>query len=243
MGKINTVFKRYEKKYFLDGGRYRSFKAIAEQYMQVDEYGKSTICNLYYDTADFELIRNSIEKPVYKEKLRLRSYGVPKPEDTVFLELKKKYKGVVYKRRIALSLEEAYKSIQEGAVDDSRGQIGREINYFLEMYHPIPKVYLAYDRIAMFGREDAELRMTFDFRIRSRGENLDLAAGDEGELLLPEDNVIMEIKVKDSYPMWLIHALEAVEIYPCSFSKYGNVYKNSLFPKWMEQIAATEVMG
>lgn len=243
MGRINTVFKRYEKKYFLEGGQYQRFLEMAEQYMQVDEYGKSTICNLYLDTADFELIRNSIEKPVYKEKLRLRSYGVPKPGDTVFLELKKKYKGVVYKRRIALSLEEAYRSIQAGAVDGSRGQIGREINYFLEMYHPVPRVYLAYDRIAMYGKEDEELRMTFDFRIRSREENLDLAAGDEGELLLPDDTVIMEIKVKDAYPMWLIHALEAVEIYPCSFSKYGNVYKNVIFPEWMEQVAATEEIG
>ncbi len=243
MGSINTVFKRYEKKYILDGEQYRRFLEIARQYMQVDKYGESTICNLYFDTTDFELIRHSIEKPVYKEKLRLRSYGVPKPGDMVFLELKKKYKGVVYKRRIALSLEEAYRSIQAGAVDESKGQIGREINYFLEMYQLVPKVYLAYDRIAMFGKEDAELRMTFDFRIRSREDNLDLTAGDEGELLLPEDNVIMEIKVKDSYPMWLIHALETIEIYPCSFSKYGNVYINSLFPEWIEQIAATEVMG
>lgn len=243
MGKINTVFTRYEKKYFLTGEQYRRFMETAEQYMQVDEYGKSTICNLYFDTADFELIRNSIEKPIYKEKLRLRSYGIPEPEDTVFLELKKKFKGVVYKRRIALSLAEAYRSIQAGVMDDSHGQIGREINYFLEMYHPVPKVHLAYDRIAMFGKEDAELRMTFDSRIRSRKEELDLAAGDRGELLLPEDNVIMEIKVKDSYPMWLIHALEELKIYPCSFSKYGNVYKNFLFPEWMEQIAATEITG
>ena len=237
MGNINTVFKRYEKKYLLVGEQYKQFWEVVNQYMQVDQYGESTICNLYFDTPDFELIRTSIEKPVYKEKLRLRSYGVPKEDDTVFLEIKKKFKGIVYKRRIALALAEARESLRKGAVDEEKGQIAREINYFLEKYQPTPRVYLAYDRIALFGKEDADLRMTFDFRIRSRKEDLDLAAGDVGELLLPEENVILEIKVRDSYPMWLIQALEEFEIYPCSFSKYGNVYKKSLCADFLEEAA------
>lgn len=238
MGNFNTVFKRYEKKYHLNGEQYSKFWEVVKQYMQIDEYGESTICNLYFDTADYELIRTSIERPVYKEKLRLRSYGVPKQEDTVFLEIKKKFKGIVYKRRIALSLEDANESLKRGAVDEEKGQIAREINYFLEKYQPIPRVYIAYDRIALFGKEDADLRMTFDFRVRSRKEDLDLAAGDAGELLLPEDNVILEVKVKDAYPMWLIQALEEFEIYPCSFSKYGNVYKKSLCAEFIEEAAA-----
>lgn len=235
MGKINTVFKRYEKKYILSGEQYQAFRKLADSYMQIDEYGESTICNLYYDTIDYELIRESIEKPVYKEKLRLRSYGTPELSDTVFLELKKKYRGIVYKRRIALPLEEAYASLAQGKLKEDRGQIAREINYFLQQYHPLPQVYLAYDRIALFGREDAELRMTFDFRIRSREDELDLAMGDRGELLLPKDEVIMEIKVANAYPMWLVQVLERLAIYPCSFSKYGNVYKKSLYPAFINQ--------
>lgn len=238
MGNFNTVFKRYEKKYLLNGEQFKKFWEFIDQYMQVDEYGESTICNLYFDTQDYELIRTSIEKPVYKEKLRLRSYGVPESDDTVFLEIKKKYKGIVYKRRIALSLAEAKESLARGAVDEEKGQIAKEINYFLEKYRPVPRVYLAYDRIALFGKEDPELRMTFDFRVRSRKEELDLAAGDAGELLLPEDNVILEIKVGDAYPMWIIQALEEFEIYPCSFSKYGNVYKKSLCAEFLEEAAA-----
>lgn len=238
MGKVNTVFQRYEKKYLLTSSQYELFREVADEYMQVDEYGESTICNIYYDTPDYDLIRASIEGPVYKEKLRLRSYGIPKQGEPVFLEIKKKYKGIVYKRRIALPLEEAYKSLEQGVVDEGRGQVAKEINYFLKRYHPVPKVYLAYDRVAMFGIEDANLRMTFDFRIRSREDKLDLAMGDNGKLLLADGEVVMEIKVKDVYPMWLIQGLEKLSIYPHSFSKYGNVYKSSLLPDYLEELAA-----
>lgn len=239
MGKINTVFERYEKKYLLTARQYELFRQIADEYMQVDEYGESTICNIYYDTPDFRLIRTSIEGPVYKEKLRLRSYGIPRPGEPVFLEIKKKYKGIVYKRRIVLPLEEAYESLERGAVDRGRGQVAKEINYFLRRYHPVPKVYLAYDRIAMFGIEDDSLRMTFDFRIRSRKDRLDLTEGDYGRLLFSAGEVIMEIKVKDVYPRWLIQGLEKLSIYPCSFSKYGTVYKSSLLPCYLKELAAT----
>lgn len=238
MGRVNTVFQRYEKKYLLTASQYELFREVADEYMQVDEYGESTICNIYYDTPDYDLIRASIEGPVYKEKLRLRSYGIPKQGEPVFLEIKKKYKGIVYKRRIALPLEEAYKSLEQGVVDEGRGQVAKEINYFLKRYHPVPKVYLAYDRVAMFGIEDANLRMTFDFRIRSREDKLDLAMGDNGKLLLADGEVVMEIKVKDVYPMWLIQGLEKLSIYPHSFSKYGNVYKSSLLPDYLEELAA-----
>lgn len=238
MGRVNTVFQRYEKKYLLTASQYELFREVADEYMQVDEYGESTICNIYYDTPDYDLIRASIEGPVYKEKLRLRSYGIPKQGEPVFLEIKKKYKGIVYKRRIALPLEEAYKSLEQGVVDEGRGQVAKEINYFLKRYHPVPKVYLAYDRVAMFGIEDTNLRMTFDFRIRSREDKLDLAMGDNGKLLLADGEVVMEIKVKDVYPMWLIQGLEKLSIYPHSFSKYGNVYKSSLLPDYLEELAA-----
>lgn len=239
MGKVNTVFKRYEKKYLLTASQHMLFRELADEYMQVDEYGESTVCNIYYDTSNYDLIRASIEKPIYKEKLRMRSYGIPKPGDLVFLEIKKKYKGIVYKRRVALPYEEACRSMEQGAVDEGRGQVAKEINYFLKRYHLVPKVYLAYDRIAMYGMEDADLRMTFDFRVRSRKDKLDLALGDAGRLLFADREVILEIKVKDAYPMWLIRGLEELSIYPCSFSKYGNVYKKYLLSGYLEELAAT----
>lgn len=233
MTRQGAVFQRYEKKYLLDRGQYEGFREAMEGYMQVDEYGKSMICNIYYDTEQYDLIRASIERPPYKEKLRLRSYGIPKLSDTVFLEVKKKYRGIVYKRRIALPLEEAYKSLERGMLTGEKGQIGQEIDYFIKRYHPVPKLYLAYDRIAMYGTEDSELRMTFDFSVRSREEELDLAKGDRGELLLDEGTVILEIKVRDAYPFWLVQALEQFEIYPASFSKYGNVYKRVILPEYL----------
>lgn len=230
-----TTFKRIEKKYMLSGEQYNIFREYIDGYMQVDEYGLSTICNLYYDTDSYELIRNSIEKPVYKEKLRLRSYGVPGLYDTVFLEVKKKYKGIVYKRRTALPLKEAYRSIHNRKLEHG-GQIEAEITYFLNQYELFPRVFLAYDRIAMYCREDTDLRMTFDFNIRSRTYDIDLSCGDEGQSLFDDGRVLLEIKVSDAYPFWLVHALEECSVYPVSFSKYGTVYKKFLFPSCKSSI-------
>lgn len=228
--RLNMVFKRYEKKYILRGKQFEHVRAWLEPYMQEDMYGQSTICNVYYDTNHYDLIIRSIDKPIYKEKLRLRSYGIPTEEQMVFLEIKKKYDGIVYKRRIPLLLKEAKESLLAGRIVGAQAdtQIARELNYFLNRYQPIPSTYLAYDRIALFGKENPELRITFDFNIRSRQEKLDLAEGDYGEKLLPDDHVVMEIKVDDAYPFWLVHMLEQLEIYPTSFSKYGMVYQSRI---------------
>lgn len=223
----NTIysFQRIEKKYMLNQRQYDELIKKMEPYMQQDQYGLHTICNLYYDTEHYDLISHSIEKPVYKEKMRLRSYGVPGKEDRVFLEIKKKYAGTVYKRRIGLKLQEAYRCLDEGRCSGG-GQINREIDYFIHFYHPVPKQYIAYDRIALFGKEDSEIRITFDRNIRSRSCDLALEEGDYGEQILPAGNYLMEIKVPAAMPLWLVHFLEELKIYPCSFSKYGEVYKN-----------------
>ena len=231
MSGFNMVFKRYEKKYMLTKEQYEKFRETADNYMKVDEYGLSTICNIYYDTDAYDLIRNSIEKPVYKEKIRLRSYGVPTDKSTVFLELKKKYKGIVYKRREAMTLTEAYQCVENLDMGERKDQISQEIDYFLKMYRPVPKVFLAYDRIAMFGIEDHDFRITFDFNIRSRNTEIDLREGDQGELLFEDGRVLMELMVSGAYPFWLIELLEDCEIYPVSFSKYGTVYKRILLQK------------
>lgn len=222
------IFKRIEKKYLLDEEKYEQLLQRMEPYMQLDEYGLHTICNIYYDTDRFDLIRASIEKPPYKEKLRLRSYGIPNADSKVFLEIKKKCKGVVYKRRISMTLEEAKAYLEEGKPLSSDGQIEREIDYFIRFYKPKPKMYIAYDREAYFGKQDASIRMTFDKNIRSREEDLFLEQGDAGKLLLERGQRLLEIKVGGAFPLWMARTLSELEIYPVSFSKYGNIYKKNM---------------
>ena len=198
-----------------------------------------TICNIYFDTDDDVLIRRSIEKPIYKEKLRLRSYGIPGQGSTEYLEIKKKYKKVVYKRRIPLTYEQAENYLQHGILPEpktgSKDQILRELRYFHEHYQPKPKVFLAYDRIALIGLDDPDLRVTFDCNIRCREDRLDPALGDDGELILPADMVLMEIKVPGAYPIWMTRILSREKLYPTSFSKYGNFYKQKLLASLLEK--------
>lgn len=225
---VMDVFQRVEKKYLMTAETYQLFQKEIQDYMQADQYGLHTICNIYFDTIADELIRNSIEKPVYKEKLRLRSYGIPNYNSQVFLEIKRKYKGIVYKRRVAMTLKEASYYLEHGIRPKNDSQILKEIDYFIKFYKPIPKLYLAYDRVAFFGKEDNNIRMTIDANIRSRKDDLALEQGDRGELLLEQDMYLLEIKVPNAYPIWLAEILSKLEIYPISFSKYGNIYKQNL---------------
>lgn len=221
------TFKRVEKKYLLSREQYVALTTRLSAYMHPDAYGKHTISNLYFDTEDDLLIRRSIEKPVYKEKLRLRSYGIPDLDSKVFLEIKKKYDGIVYKRRIEMKLWEAKAYIDKKEMPERQGQILSEIDYVLHYYEGLyPKVYLAYDRVAWAGNEDDSLRVTFDENIRSRWYDVALELGDYGEKLLDDDMILMEIKVPGAFPMWMARMLDQLQIYPTSFSKYGSVYKN-----------------
>lgn len=224
----SSIFQRTEKKYQLSCGQYEKLIQELMPYMKTDGYGLHTICNIYYDTDNFALIRTSIEKPVYKEKLRLRSYGIPKENDKVYLEIKKKWKGVVYKRRVSMTLEETNRYLNHGIKPAFDSQILREIDYFISFYKPCAKVYIAYDRIAMYSMENPDIRITFDKNIRYRSDNLDLSKGDFGKYLLEEGIRLMEIKVPGAYPLWLADILSNLRIYPGSFSKYGNVYKEQL---------------
>lgn len=223
-----TVFNRVEKKYLLTPKKFQKLWEELMQYMIVDEYGLHTICNVYYDTENNELIRNSIEKPVYKEKLRLRSYGIPEKNDNVFLEIKKKYDGIVNKRRIILPLNEAEKYLNHKEKIEQDSQIFHEIDYFTNHYDLMPKLFLAYERVALFGKEDNEFRVTFDRNIRSRDWNLSLDKGDSGILLLEDGTILMEVKICNSVPMWFARLLSKYQIFNTSFSKYGSVYKKQL---------------
>ena len=223
-----NVFRRVEKKYLMDEASYRALMMRIRPELTPDAFFTYTICNIYYDTADDTLVRSSIERPAYKEKLRLRSYGTPGPEDRVFLEIKKKCDGVVYKRRAEFAFHEAERYVRTRHYGDPKGQIIHELDYFLSFYHPAPKLYLAYDREAYAGLANRELRVTFDTSIRSRTEALYLDAGDWGKELLPAGYRLMEVKTAAALPLWFVHALSGCKLYPVSFSKYGNIYKESL---------------
>ncbi|MGE4214529.1 MAG: polyphosphate polymerase domain-containing protein [Anaerotignaceae bacterium] len=228
MTKTNYVFKRVEKKFLVTHNTLSAFLADIAPYIKKDDFGQYTICNIYYDTVDDRLIRTSIESPAYKEKLRLRSYGIPNGNNKVFLEIKKKYDGTVYKRRISLPLNEAIGYLNGESRPKKDSQILHEIDYFMNIYNPIPKLFIAYDRLAFSALDDENLRITVDSGIRSRDFDLSLCAGDYGEYLLNEDEHLIEIKTGSSLPLWLTAALTKYAIFPVSFSKYGNIYKQNL---------------
>lgn len=223
---VQSSFKRYEEKYLLSKEQYEVILEEMDEYMVPDIYGKTTNCNVYYDTENWDLIRASIEKPVYKEKLRVRSYGVPKAGDPVFIEIKKKYDDVVYKRRITMNSECTERYLTGDRSLSPGSQISREIEYFQRIHNARPAVYIAYDRISFAGKENTELRITFDKNIRFREYALDLRSGDFGENLLPYDTVLMEIKIPGTTPLWMAHILSKVKAKPSSYSKYGTYYKN-----------------
>ena len=230
-------FERIEKKYMMDRQQYETFmNAVAEE-LAVDEYGLHTICNIYFDTEHDDLISRSIEKPVYKEKLRLRSYGIPDRDSPVFLEIKKKYDGIVYKRRVEMKLKEASQYLSTGIrIHGGDQQIMREIDYFVRSYHPLPKQFIAYDRIAMFGIHDPQIRLTIDQNIRGRRDDLYLEHGSYGSRILPAGMYLMEIKVPGAMPVWLARILSELKIRPVSFSKYGNAYKQWMNARQLQKL-------
>jgi len=222
----NGIFERYEIKYLADRGQRSDLERCIRRRMLPDPHGESSICNVYYDTPDYRLIRDSLEKPVYKEKLRLRSYGRVTGGDTAFLELKKKYMGVVYKRRVSLTEREASDYMAGRAALPEDSQIGREIEYFRRFYRDLrPTVYLCYDRCAYYCPEDAGLRATFDQNIRWRTTDMRLTAAPGGEQLLLPGQSLFEIKTAGAIPLWLVQALDEAGVRQASFSKYGEAYK------------------
>lgn len=230
------VFNRYENKYLLDSEAYYKFYDRLLEYMELDDFNKQhefySITNLYYDTEHNTLIRNSLAKPKYKEKLRLRAYGIPNQDTKVYLEIKKKVFGLVNKRRTSLKLHEAYDFVATGVEPDFKDymnkQVIEEIKYFISRYDLQPKVYLSYDRKALFCKNNRDLRITFDTNIRSRRYDLKMEHGTHGEPLLEPGQWLMEVKAENTIPVWLAKMLSEHQMYRTSFSKYGNEYKKML---------------
>ena len=234
---FQTVFKRYELKYLLTKTQKACVLEAMKPYMSLDKYGRTTIRNIYFDTDTYRLIRRSIEKPVYKEKLRIRSYDRAAPDSTVFVELKKKYKHVVYKRRISLPEEEAMQWVCQQQHCHADTQISEEVDYFLEYYQTLhPAVFLSYEREAYYAKDGSDFRVTFDDTILCRQKDLSLESDVYGTPLLPEGMTLMEIKCSGGIPLWMTHVLSEEHIYKTSFSKYGAAYRQIIFPNAKEVI-------
>ena len=231
------IFKRYEKKYLMDETVMNRLLPRIREHMEPDKNcrdGKTyPISNLYFDTGGYDVIRESLAKPFYKEKLRLRSYGIPaSPEDPVFLEMKKKINGIVTKRRAGLTLKEAKAFLLEGRMPEAPSymteQVLREINYYLSHKDVRPMMRISYSRMAFFDREDPAFRLTFDGNIRYLKDNPGFMDQGRGRLLMDDDFRLMEVKVSNAYPLWFADLLSRENVHISSFSKFGVAYKTYL---------------
>ena len=230
MAGFKDVFQRIEVKYLLDDMQYTELRKRLEGMAEVDSYGKTSILNIYFDTPDYKLIERSLEKPVYKEKLRLRTYGVANDDTNAFIEIKKKYKGVVYKRRISMPYKKAMEYLVDGKRPEERSQISDEIDYFLKYYKGIrPAMAISYDRIAMAGTTDPDLRITFDTNIRWRTDKLSLSEGNVGKDILLPGQHLMELKIAGAMSIELAKILDELNIRKTSFSKYGKGYVDYMY--------------
>lgn len=227
MAYANT-FKRREMKFLLNKEQYEIITQAIAAYMTADSYGLTTVKNIYLDNKNFDVIRRSVAKPPYKEKIRLRCYGDVEDDSTAFLEIKKKYKGIVYKRRLELSYIELFDYVKNGTVPQSipNNQVFEEIDYGIKRLNLVPKAVVYYDRVAYFGNENKEFRVTFDGNIRGRFSNLDLRSDAPCRLISGQPYRIMEVKSADSVPLWLARILSENRIFSGSYSKYGSLYKS-----------------
>lgn len=230
---FQNVFKRYELKYMLTTKQKEKVLDSMQEHMTLDKYGRTTIRNLYYDTDTYLLIRRSIEKPLYKEKIRIRSYSRTMSDSTVFVELKKKYKHVVYKRRISMPNNEATEWLSGVKQGVNNTQISEEIDYFVQLYGTLkPTVFLSYEREAYYCNNGSDFRVTFDDNILCRQNDLSLESEVYGESILPKGMVLMEIKCSGGVPLWMTQVLSRERIFKTPFSKYGTAYKTFIFPKF-----------
>lgn len=240
---MQTIFKRYEKKYLISREQGAALQKIFSQHMAPDHFGEYLVQNLYYDTENWDVIRASVEKPMYKEKMRLRCYGEPNHDTNFFLELKKKYKGVVYKRRIAIPSQPlSQKSIRD-IVSAETSQISRELDFYLKINEVSEKIYIVYRRLAFAGIENEGLRVTFDTDIRFRMDDLNFSRPDTGHIILPQDTMLMEIKTLGGMPLWMAGVLSEHKIYPTAFSKFGVCYTDYILKSFAENPAQSGTPG
>ena len=234
---IKSIFNRIEEKYMITEDQLEAITPTVLHYMHGDKFGLSTIASLYFDTPDMRIIRASIDAPknTYKEKLRLRCYGIPSDDSPSFVELKKKYLGTVYKRRFEMPYLRAM-AFLTGSAPAPDTQMGREVAYFLEFYPGIrPTIDIFCERIALFGNDDEDLRLTVDRDLRYRMDELDLRKGSRGDPIIDRSLYIMEIKATGAFPLWLTELLDRNGIYPRKFSKYRTAFEHELAERLNQQ--------
>lgn len=219
------IFRRVEKKYIITEKQFESLKEKLNDYMIEDEHGKSTICNIYFDSRLYELISHSITKPYFKEKIRIRSYNTPNQDSDVFLEIKRKCDGIVSKRRIQMKFRDLNKYIvDKQSIRNQNEQIKTELDYYFDKYNLIPAMYLSYVREAFYQKNDRDFRITFDSNVIAREYDLNLDSESYGNQILEDGKYIMEVKTLGSMPLWFVRILDELKIMPCGFSKYGEAY-------------------
>lgn len=225
-----NFFRRVEKKYVITKKQYLALIEAIKGKMLEDEHGKSTICNIYFDTEGYELIRHSITKPIFKDKIRLRSYNIPTKNSKIYLEIKRKYDGVVSKRRIETSLSNFYLYIEDSKnIEES--QIKKELDYYFKYYNLKESMFLSYERTAYYDNLNRDFRLTFDSNILARNYDLQIEKGNYGIPILNKDKYIMEVKTLGAMPIWFVKILNEEKICPCGFSKYGEAYKQLVISK------------
>ncbi|MBO7196792.1 MAG: polyphosphate polymerase domain-containing protein [Clostridia bacterium] len=230
-----NVFHRFELKYLITPEQKKYVLDAISGRMCLDAYGKNTIRNVYYDTDTYALIRRSIEKPIYKEKLRIRSYQLADSDSMVFVELKKKYDKVVYKRRISLPEAVATAWVGGDMPSPCDTQISREIDYFKTLYSGLrPSMFLSYEREAFYDLSGGDFRVTFDDNILCRTSEISVCKEPYGHSILPENRVLMEIKCPGAIPLWMVNILSQGKIYKTSFSKYGTAYTETVLAEQLK---------
>ena len=232
---MQSIFKRYEKKYIITKEQSIQLQKAISQYMTQDQYGEYLVQNLYYDTENWDIIRASIEKPLYKEKMRLRCYGESSGESKFYLELKKKYKGVVYKRRIAIPAQSLIGNSVQAAITETPSQISRELDFYMRSNGVSEKIYIAYQRLAFAGIADEGLRVTFDADVRFRLDDLSFSNSTAGQYILPDGEILMEVKALGGMPLWVANALSENGVFPTSFSKFGTCYTDYIYKHICEE--------
>ena len=220
---MQKVFKRYEKKYLITSRQAEALQTFFLEHMTVGDFDAYWVQNLYFDTAHWDVIHKSMQQPYYKEKMRLRYYGAPDMQDPAFLELKKKYAGIVYKRRLALSLHAIEQGLAQ-ALNEDDSQIARELHFHLKSKQVAPKMFISCKRHAYKGKEDAGLRVTLDSEVRYRVDDLVFGDPQNGKLVLEDGLQVMEIKTHTSIPLWLSRYCSENGIFASPFSKYATCY-------------------
>ena len=227
---MKTIFSRNEKKYIISQAQSDKLKLRLTEFMKPDKYSTYWVQNLFYDTENWDMIHTSMEKPYYKEKMRLRCYGSILETDRVFLELKKKYSGTVYKRRVPLSPSDVIAMPIEEILLKNNSQISKELKYHIQRTGVAKKFYLSYYRNAFVCLNNSDLRLTIDTNIRYRLNNLNFVQSINYGTALDSNMFLLEIKTASNIPLWLTNLLGELGIYSTPFSKYA-----ACFTHWKKQ--------